>query len=162
VLVAAATGWIVIDKVRCVQLIDHFRLTFLPAAFNPSARNRVYLCFCSGHVHRFLPNASPADEVQGTKLTFDGIFGNFMVGPRVAQEFRLSLDLIFAKKRNAGRGLFPAPQIIVAESSISYPLRARTAFCAIPRVCLSVNFTGKFSIKLGFDASDRRAGPLPC
>jgi hypothetical protein len=63
-------------------------LTFLPSAFNPSARNRVYLCFCSGHLHRFLPNPSPAGDVQGTKLTFHGIFGNFMVGPKVAQEFR--------------------------------------------------------------------------
>jgi hypothetical protein len=80
VIVAAATGWIVIDKVRCVQLIDHFRLTFLPAAFNPSTRDRVYLCFCSGHLHRFLPDASPVDAVQDTKLTFHQIFGNFIVG----------------------------------------------------------------------------------
>jgi hypothetical protein len=87
-IVAAATGWIVIDKVRCVQLIYHVRLTFLPSAFNPSARDRVYLCFCSGHLHRFLPNASPADDVQGTKLTSHGTFGNFMVGPRVVHDFR--------------------------------------------------------------------------
>jgi hypothetical protein len=90
VIVAAATGWIVIDKVRCVQFIDHFRLTFLPSAFNPSARDRVYLCFCSGHVHRFLANASPADDVQGTKLTFHGIFRNFMVGPRGSARFSFS------------------------------------------------------------------------
>jgi hypothetical protein len=114
VIDAAATGWTVIDKVRCVQLIDHFRLTFLPAAFNPSARDRVYLCFCSGHLHRFLPNASPADDVQGNKLAFDGILGNFIVIPRVAQEFVPSLDLIFAKKK-CGAGFIPAPQIIVAE-----------------------------------------------
>jgi hypothetical protein len=61
VIVVAATGWIVIDKVRCVQLIDHFRFTFLPCAFNPSARERVYVCFCSSR-HRFLPNANRADH----------------------------------------------------------------------------------------------------
>src|SRR6266487_2660901 len=88
VVVAAATSWIVIDKVRCVQLIDHFRLTFLPSAFNPSARDRVYLCLCSRRHHSFLPNASPADDVQVTQLTLHGIFGSFMVGPRVAHDFR--------------------------------------------------------------------------
>jgi hypothetical protein len=127
VIVAAATSWIVIDKVRCVQLIYHFRLTFLPSAFNPSARDRVYLCFCSGHLHRFLPNASPPDAVQDTKLTFDQIFGNFMVDPSVSARISFSSLIWFCKKKEkCGAGFIPAPQIIVAESSISYLLRARS------------------------------------
>jgi len=63
----------------------------------------------------------PLTQSKDTKLTFGQIFGNFMVGPRVAQEFRsLSVDLIFAKKK-CGAGFIPAPQTIVTKSSIYYP-----------------------------------------